>query len=258
LISRAKSETSVLKRKGSPIINEDGSLSYKEVKEEYVDKNGKVKVRTQRSTKMAETKDARTLSSGTPQEEAYASYANAMKTLANKARLEMVNAGKIAYSASAKATYQEEVKSLNNKLNLALRNAPRERQAQTIANATVQAKRKDNPDMTKAEIKKASQQALSAARVKVGAKRTSIEITDKEWEAIQAGAISENQLTKILNNTNIDSLRQRATPRATTKLSNVKQNQIKARAASGYTMSEIAESLGISVSTVNKYLSGKE
>ena len=65
----------MLKRKGSPTINEDGSLSYKEVKEEYTDKDGKICLRTQKSTKMAETKDARTLSSGTPQEEAYADYA---------------------------------------------------------------------------------------------------------------------------------------------------------------------------------------
>ena len=78
LISRAKSETSVLKRKGSPTINEDGSLSYKEVKETYTDKDGKIKIRTQKSTKMAEVKDARELSSGTPQEEAYAKYANSM------------------------------------------------------------------------------------------------------------------------------------------------------------------------------------
>lgn len=259
LISRAKSETSVLKRKGSPIINEDGSLSYKEVRETYVDKNGKTQVRTQKSTKMAETKDARTLSSGTPQEEAYADYANSMKSLANQARKEMVNTGKIAYSASAKATYLTEVKSLDSKLNQALLNAPRERQAQTIANATVAAKKQANPDMTKAEIKKASQQALSAARASVGAKRTSIDITDKEWEAIQAGAISENRLLQILNNTNTDSLRQRATPRATTTLSTAKQNRIKALYASGYTREQIADALGVSKSTVSNYLkSGKE
>lgn len=112
---------------------------------------------------------------------------------------------------SAGATYSEEVKSLNAKLDLALANAPRERQAQTMANATVAAKRKDNPDMTKAEVKKASQQALAQARSSVGAKRSNIEITDKEWEAIQAGAISENKLTQILNNTNADTIRQRAT-----------------------------------------------
>lgn len=44
---------------------------------------------------------------------------------------------------------------------------------------TVAAKRKDNPDMTKAEVKKASQQALAQARSSVGAKRSNIEITDK-------------------------------------------------------------------------------
>lgn len=258
LISRAKSEVQVLKRKGSPTINEDGSVTYKSVKEEYVDKDGKIQVRTQKSTKMAETPDARTLSSGTPQEEAYAAYANSMKTLANQARREMLSAGKIAYSSSGKATYQAEVHSLTTKLDLALRNAPRERQAQTIANAIVAAKKKENPDMTKAEIKKASQQALAQARTMVGAKRTTVDITDREWDAIQAGAISENKLTQILNNTNTDAIRQRATPRATTQLSTAKQNRISALRTSGYTTAEIAEALGISTSTVSKYLNGKE
>lgn len=260
LISRAKSETQVLKRKGSPTINEDGSLSYKSVKEEYVDKNGKIQVRTQKSTKMAETKDAYTLVSDadTPVERAYADYANSMKSLANQARKEMVNSGKIAYSASAKSTYSDEVKSLESKLNLALSNAPKERQAQTIANATVSAKKKDNPDMTKSEMKKASQQALAQARSSVGAKRNNIEITDREWEAIQAGAISENKLLQILNNTNTDTIRQRATPRASNTLSTAKQNRIAALSASGYSTAEIAEALGVSTSTVSKYLSGKE
>ena len=123
---------------------------------------------------------------------------------------------------------------------------------------TVAAKRKDNPDMTKAEVKKASQQALAQARSSVGAKRSNIEITDKEWDAIQAGAISENKLTQILNNTNTDTIRQRATPRASTTLSTAKQNRIAALSASGYSTSEIAEALGVSSSTVSKYLNGKE
>ena len=256
LISRAKSEVSVPKRKGSPTINEDGSLSYKTADDlTYVDKKtGKTKTRTQASTQMAEAKDARTLSSGTPQEEAYASYANKMKSLANQARKEMVSTGKIPYSASAKAAYQNEVDSLNAKLNVALKNAPRERQAQVIANATVTAKKQANPDMTNAEIKKANQQALTAARKQVGAERKPVVITDREWEAIQAGAISESKLTQILNNADIDSLRQRATPRATTTLSTAKQNKIASMSASGYSTSEIAEALGISTSTVSKYL----
>jgi len=262
LISRAKSETSVLKRKGSPTIDkETGKLIYKEVYEEYTDpKTGKIRVRTQKSTKMAETDDAFTLVSdaNTPAERAYAEYANRMKALANQARKEMVTAGKIEYSSSAKAAYQKEVDSLMAKLNVALKNAPRERQAQVIANAAVNAKKKANPDMKPGEIKKISQQELTRARAAVGAKRETIKITDREWEAIQAGAISENKLMQILNNTDIDDLRQRATPRNTTSLSTAKINKISAMNASGYSTAEIADALGISTTTVSKYLKGKE
>lgn len=259
LISRAKSEVQVLKRKGSPIIDKNtGEQSFKEVHEEYIDKTGKVKQRMQSSTRMAEAKDARTLSSGTPQEEAYADYANKMKALGNQARKVMVNTGKIEYSSSAKAVYQNEVDSLMAKLNIALKNAPRERQAQTMANAVVNAKKQANPDMKSGEIKKVSQQALTAARASVGAKRETIKITDREWDAIQAGAISENKLIQIINNVDIDNLRKRATPRATTSLSSAKINMISSMKASGYSTSEIAERLGVSTSTVSNYLKGKE
>ena len=144
--------------------------------------------------------------------------------------------------------------SLLAQLNVALKKAPKERQAQVMANAVVAAKKKDNPDMKPAEIKKASQQALTAARIAVGAKREKIKITDRAWEAIQAGAISENQLTKIINNVDIDELRQRATPRATTTLSSAKIGKISAMNASGYTIAEIAEAVGVSASTVSRYL----
>lgn len=255
LISRAKSETSIPKRKGSPTIDrETGELIWKTSNDTYVNAKGEVKQRMQRSTKMAETKDARTLSSGTPQEELYADYANSMKALANQARRSMVNTGKIAYSASAKATYSEEVKTLQSKLNVALKNAPRERKAQAITNSVVEAKKKDNPDMTKAEVRKESQRALTAARASVGAARHPVEITDKEWEAIQAGAISENVLSQILNNTDIDAIRQRATPRSVSTLSPAKQSRIKRLAEYGYTQAQIASELGISSSTVSKYL----
>lgn len=260
LISRASSETSVLKRKGSPIIDrETGEQSWKEVYEEYTDpKTGKTKVRMQPSTKMAEAKDARELSSGTPQEELYADYANKMKSMANAARKEMLATGNLTYSAAAKAEYQGEVDSLMAKLNVALKNAPRERQAQVIANAEVKAKRQDNPDMSKGEIKKAGQQALSRARIAVGAKRTPIRLTDREWEAIQKGAISDNKLSQIINHVDADELKQRATPKSTTTISPAKAARMKAYQNSGYTSSQIAEMLGVSTSTVNKYLRGKE
>jgi len=254
LISRAKSPVDILKRQGSPKIDPDtGEVSYKQVREEYVDKNGKTKVRTQKSTKMAEVKDARELSSGTPQEEAYAVYANRMKSLANEARKVMVHTGKIEYSPAAKQTYEAEVASLNSKLNVSLKNAPRERQAQMMANSIVSAKKQANPDMTKKEIKKASQQALTASRAKVGAQRTPIKLTDREWDAIQAGAISENKLSQIIRFVDTDELRQRATPRATTQLTPSKKNKIAAMKRSGYSTDEIAKAVGVSTSTVNKY-----
>ena len=256
LLSRAKSEATVLKRKGSPIIDpETGEVSYKSVTEEYLDKKtGKMRVRTQQSTKMAETKDARTLSTGTPKEEAYANYANKMKSLANQARKEMLNAGKIEYSSAAKNTYKKEVSSLMAKLNVSLMNAPRERHAQTIANAEINAIKKEYPDLSKEDLKKRKQSALTKARLKVGAERKLIEIDDKEWEAIQAGAISENKLSQILNHTDLDKIRERATPRSKQTLSNAKISKIAQMKLSGYTTAEIAKAVGVSSSTVSKYL----
>lgn len=283
ILSRSKGEVSVEKRQGSPKINTkgkewydpskpEGALLYKTADDVAYDvtkvnkRTGEVttvtKYRMQKSTRMAEADDANELVSDArhPMEIVYADYANSMKTLANRARTEMVGTGKIAYSSSAKETYREEVSSLLKKLNTALLNTTRERAAQRMANNEVAAKKKANPDMKPADEKKLSQQALTKYRNEVGSvsrKARSIKITDREWEAIQAGAISENQLKKILNNTDIDSLRQRATPRTTTNLSTAKVNRIKAMSNSNYTLNEIADALGVSPTTVSKYLKGE-
>lgn len=259
LISRASSPYDVLKRKGSPKIDpETGELVYKTVREEYVDKNGKTRVRTTRSTQMAETTDARTLSSGTPQEEAYAQYANTMKAMANEARKQILTAGKIEYNSSAKKAYEAEADALLSALNVAKKNAPRERQAQLYANSVVKAKKQDNPGMTKEEERKAGQQALARGRAMVGAKRETIKISDRQWEAIQAGAISENTLAQILRFADTDRVRQLATPRNYTVLTPAKEAKIRQMRASGYTTEEIARASGVSASTVSKFLSGKE
>lgn len=284
LLSRSKGEQSVLKRQGSPKVNQKGKTWYDPTKPEGTlvyqtaddvayevpkvnKRTGEVTIetryRTQRSTRMAETSDARTLISDadTSMERRYAEYANNMKALANKARLAAVSTGKIAYSKTARQTYDSEVRSLDEKLRVALMNAPRERQAQLRTSAEVNAKiqkaKSEGRELKKDEIKKASQQALTKYRSDVDSvprKDRSIKITDREWDAIQAGAVSENVLKKILNNADIDELRQRATPRTTTELSQAKINRIKAYANSNYTIGEIAKKLGISASTVSKYL----
>lgn len=269
IVSRAKGQESVLKRQGSPIIDpETGKQTWKVADDVTYEKKvvnkrtGEVTyksiTKTQKSTKMAETDDAYTLVSKfrEPRELAYAEYANKMKAMANEARKIMVNTKDIPYSPDAKAKYTPQVKRLNAALNVALKNAPKERQAQTIANAVVQAKIASNPDMTKKEIKKAGQQALDKARKQVGAKRELIVISDLEWEAIQAGAISPNKLQQILNNCDLDVVRQKATPKVTNSLSQAKINHISTLKASGYTNEQIASKLGVSVSTIIKYLKG--
>lgn len=285
IISRAKGETKVDKRQGSPKYNikgkdwydpsrPEGALIYRKADDAtYITrklnkKTGeveeKVNTRKTNSTKMAETDDAYTLVSKYrhPMEVVYAEYANSMKHLANQARIEEDRTGKIAYNKDAKRRYQTEVDSLMNKLSVAESNTPRERAAQRMTYAAVQKKQnaaKEAGEVMKAkDVKKASQQALTRYREEVGSisrRDRNITISDNEWKAIQAGAISENVLKRILNNCDPDSLRQKAMPKTTTVLSDAKKNRIKAMSAS-YTIQQIADKLGVSTSTVSKYLKG--
>ena len=283
LISRAKSEVSVDKRQGTPLVNlkgkrwydsskPEGALIYKTADDvEYTvnkvnKRTGEVTTVTRRkkqpSTRMAETDDPYTLISdaNTPMERAYAEYASKMKALANKARKEMMTAGKINYSSTANQIYKKEVASLLSKLNLSRLNAPKEREAQRRANAEVLSKIKSNPNMKPGDVKKLRQQALTKYRLQVGSisrRKRNIDITDNEWNAIQSGAVSESILKKILDNTDVDKLRQRATPKNTSTLSSAKINRIKSLSNSNYTVGEIAKILGVSPSTVSKYLKGK-
>lgn len=257
LLSRRKQTVSVPERQGSGRIDPDtGKVTYKESGRTYVDKKGNTVSATTKIPLTLSVDDVRTLSSGTPQENAYADYANKMKSLANQARKEYLSAGKLQYSSSAAQTYKEEVRSLNSKLGVAQANAPRERQAQAIANSVVKAKIQDNPGMDKKEVSKLKQAALYDARASVGAsgKETRISLTDKEWEAIQAGAISDSKLSSILRYSDMDVVREKIMPKTTTQLSTAKQTKIKTMSSSGYTIAQIADQLGVSTSVVSKYL----
>lgn len=259
LLSRRKQAIRVPERKGSPIFDEDtGKVSYKTSGRTYLDKKGNTVEATTKSLLLIETEDLRSISSGTPQEEAYANYGNKMKALANQARKEYKSTGKMEYSPSAKAAYQKEVDHLNAQLNIALKDAPKQRRAQAIANAQVKAQKDANPDMSKEDLKKARQTAITNARASVGAsgKESRIVISDKEWEAIQAGAVTDSKATEIFKYVDKDTLKQRALPRSSTQLSQAKINKIMAMKASGYTNAQIAEAVGCSASTVSKCLNG--
>ena len=133
-------------------------------------------------------------------------------------------------------------------------NKPLERQAQLLANTVVATKVKASPGMDKDDVKRLKGQALAEARVRAGAKKHQIDLTDREWEAIQAGAISTNTLTQILNNTDLDRVKMLATPRRENTLSPVTMSRAKSMLASGYTQADIADALGISTTTLSKNL----
>lgn len=258
LLSRRKQDVEVPERQGSGVIDPlTGKVVYKESGRTYVDpRTGKTVAATTKVKRILAVDDVRSMSSGTLQEEAYADYANKMKDLANKARLEYKATPTLKRSASAAKAFEPEVNRLMAALKVAQLNAPLEREAQRIANARVKAKVQANNITDKDEISKIRRAAISDARNSTGAsgKRTRITISDGEWTAIQSGAISDTTLSEILRYAEPKTVRERATPRRTTRLSDARISRIKAMANSGHTNAEIAEALGISTSAVSKYL----
>lgn len=256
IISRKKRKINVPERKmGFKVDPETGKKIFTETGASYVNKDGETVQRTTRVKELAEVDDANELSSGTVIEREYANHSNKLKALANTARKEAVNTKPNPYSPSARETYREEVATLRSKLNTAMSNAPRERQAQIVANAQYQNKLASNPDMDKDEKKKAKYQILAEARVRTGAKKELVDITEKEWEAIQAGAVSPNMLGDILKNSDIEQIKKYATPKSKPTMTTAKVSRARSMAAAGYTQAEIAEQLGVSVSTIKNAIS---
>ena len=217
---------------------------------------------TVKSNRMKDTKDPYTLTSGgskknpgTVIEKYYADYASHMKSLANEARKEYRNTPKSEWIRSAKNVYGKEIDSLNAKLTIAQMNKPKERRAQALANSTVRLELDAHPEYDNDDVKKAKSRALEYARAATGSKKIPIDITDKEWEAIQAGAISDTKVKDILDNTDIDAIRKRAMPKTATGISTAKKQRAEAMLSNGYSWEEISNSLGYSVSTLKKALS---
>lgn len=261
LLSRRKQTVAVPERRGTARIDkETGDLIYKETGRTYINKKGERVKATENVPLISMVDDMRTLSSGTIQENAYADYGNKVKALAKKARKEAANIGTLKYSSTANKAYAKEVKELDAALTLAETNAPRERRAQAIANSVIKAKIQDNPELAdkanKKDLQKVRNAAIDDARASVGAsgKNRTIHLTDKQWNAIQSGAITSTKLNKILKYVDEDELRERALPKTSIALSVAKQNKIRQLRNSGYTIAEIADQLGYSTGTISKYI----
>jgi hypothetical protein len=279
LISRASSDDRIPKQKprsykdGGPVDPKTGEKVFTRTGDTYVKTTTKVDKRTgvsvtksevvektTKGTKMEFVKDARELLSGpkvgpfetrgTPMERAYASHANQMKSLANQARKESVALTMPKVSSSAKAVYAKEVASLNAKLKIAQQNAPLERRAQVLGNAMARQRIDDNPGWDKDDVKRAKYQSLDEGRRITDANKVKVHIEDREWEAIQAGAVAHSRLSEILNNADPKRVRELATPRARTSLTPGQLARAKQMQAQGRALSDVADALGIPRSTI--------
>ena len=259
LLSRRKQTVRVPERRGSIRVDkETGEYIYKESGRTFVDpKTGKERKAEDTVSLISETKDARTLSSGTIQENLYADFSNKLKAMANQARKEAVNMKGLEYSPSAAKTYAPEVASLKEKYNNMIANKPKERKAMLIANANIKAKIQEqglDPNISedKKVIKKISSVEMQRARDSVGAsgRKSKVTFTDREWEAVQAGAISDNMLTKFLNSSDSDEIVKRAMPKNVTVMTSAKMSKANAMLRSGYSYAEIAKACGVPESTV--------
>ena len=242
------------------------------IPETYIDEYGKEKVkykespkldeRTTQVTRMSIAKDANELSSGYYVEDLYAAYANSLKDLARSARKESLNVGTHVYKKEAAESYASVLEPLLASLNVAKQNAPYERAARNAAEREVQYWLDKDDSLYKEDEsaeKKLRDRTLKKYRKIYGSKRTTVNITPEQWEAIQSGAVRKSTLKEILRYADEGVVNKYALPHKTQKaLSSQKINRIKSLSASNYSLAQIAQIMGISESTVYKYLKEKE
>lgn len=274
LISRAKNPIQIPKRKEiygrSSMTDEEkerydkGEKIYRDANETYRDpKTGKIKTRMEEHEKLALARDARELSSGYYIEEVYAAHANRLKALANEARKESRITGRLEQNKQAKEQYKDVVGpdgTLAKKIMLAELAAPKERQAQILARSVMRIKEEANPELKEKENKdkrrklaaKALDEARDAVNGGVHTKRYQIVLTDREWDAIQAGAISDTQFQKVLRYSDSDSIKQRAMPRQNEGMKASTKSRARLLLNAGYAPSTVAKDLGISVQALAK------
>lgn len=239
---------------GGPIDKKTGAKVYVKTNREYVDKRtGKIIRAQTKAERLKFETDARKIMSPDkrPMEQIYASYSNEMKALANKARREFIFTKISKKDPEASKKYAKEVQELKSAIKIASMNAPKERQAQIIANAVIRAKL-NGLDVSSEEYNKISRQAIKAARQRTGASRKEslIELTARQWEAVQSGALAASVMEELVRYSDMERLKELSIPKAKQALSKTTEMRARAMASNGATTSEIADALGLSTSTV--------
>lgn len=246
---------------GKPVILKNGKQAETKT---YYDEDGEPiynpEAKAWKSTKMAEADDARTLMSGThgsgeKMELIYANYANGCKRLAENARKAYIAAGNnTKKDSNAAKKYSAEVDSLNAKYEQVMASRPVMRRAEAIASKNVRRIISDNPELRydNEAQKKIRRQCINVARNVTGADKQykQVQITEKEYEAILNGAVAPSRVAEILTRIDDKSLKEAATPKERKIMTPAQIGQAKAMYNNGYTIAQVAEMLGVSVSTI--------
>ena len=215
-----------------------------------------------RQEKMLRVKDARDLvrDKNNEKEMAYAEFANEMKKIALEARKESREIKPQKVNLSAKETYAAEIESLKHKLKEAQITDPLERKARTYSQKISIDIMKSNPGVYDSyeSRQRLKDQQLTKARAILGSKKKRIDISPREWEAIQSNAMSTAMVKDIIKNSDLETVKKLAMPKTSRELTTAELNLLKSMAETGmYTNADIADRLGISPSTVAKKLKGE-
>jgi hypothetical protein len=205
--------------------------------------------------KLALTKDAHTLvKQGAPVELLYADHANTMKGLANQVRLQSSKIATPKQNPAAKKEYKAEYDDLVHQLRKAQAQKPLDRKAQVIANAVIKQKLQEDPTLRydKDRRLKVERQTRDGVRTRMGLTKHQITISDRAWDAIQAGAISSNIFKQILDGNYVkeERLFELAIPRKNHVMSGPLTSRAKAMLNAGMTNADIARVLGVPASTI--------
>ena len=87
-------------------------------------------------------------------------------------------------------------------------------------------------------------------RERVGALKQRVFFTDSEWKAVQAGAVSDSFLKRLLDNADDAHVKELSMPRERAVLSGTRLSRVKQLLNNGYTQAQVASMLDISVSAV--------
>lgn len=259
LISRARADHYIPVRKprpakdGGPIDRKTGKKVFVETGRKHIDpKTGKEVLSKSKVERLSVEDNAFKLVSkdGTRIETLYATHSNRLKALANEARKEYVHTVPHKVSPSAKRVYHKELDTLDFKLKEAQKKAPLEREAQRLGHTIVAQRKRSNPNLTDAQIKKIEQRAIHEARTRLNVQKVPVNLTQREWDAIQAGAVSNNRLEQILRYADEKTVRKFATPKNRLLMTTAKTARAQRMLADGYTQAEVADALGVALSTL--------